>query len=727
MAERRYSQNMYPIQQGGSPFAREYQSMYDPAMYDLQMQGFQFAQGRHDQVTGAMNEQLAKIGEMEMSDPNFIGSHLERYKEELDKIAKDYNYNYSQAKTALTQRMAKESANPLWQFNRELVNQRKLAQQMEMQFGGAGNTLWINDPRKMGLEEAMSIGDPAALQAQAVPAPEYTKIGADLMSNIQAQVADLGIDVVNFNNILTAMKTGNYKGVKAGDVQRVAEAMLNPFKAATANRMYDNRENYEWVHDDESIIKFLANIGSKQIGGGSQFNYQVLDHIYKGQNTPKRLGDEIFYDTFTGVGESGTDKKIRQINREADDLRRQAGLITAPGTQRSAMQDNLDFAKELVSDVLNLDIGQLSSNLEQLRKDTRRGKPGANLLVNRLFGQRERDQSLIQNDPEQLDGLIHLVHDYLALKYPEYSETGKIPQPSFGTIRQNPITITEDGELTVSRANQGNFVHYLTELLTEKELTKAEKTYDTFFEDQPLLQQEVFNGNMTIDEAINFGQQNEIDKYMTFSTSTDIPDPNARERLVRAVRSSLLGSDNIDGEVFLVSPDKKGNLKSTSLTRTKVGSLLGERDREIFNVTVTPYDSSGNTMLEFHTTKGGKDEIIRVPGKTGSNETKVLLEVLNGVMDGLYGYKTDRSTIELPDGRNILIRKEFVRSPYISKQGLEIPGQYKTVLLIDKLYEINGETFAHPEPVNPSDIVQEIITSIMVRSGQRVQQQPTNY
>jgi len=730
---KRYAQGMYPRNTMMSPFEGEYIPVYDPATQNMMMQALTETQQRHDTVQGAISEQIAQIGAMEVLDPHLIQEEIGNFKERIDNIAKDYNFNYSQAKNKLTREIAKEASNPVYHFAREHVRQARIAQETQLRLGP--RAMILNDPRNPdALRRALETGDMSALEANVMQRDPYGEIIDELGTRITPEQKQILLRKYKNNpEIQGFLESGMRTHLNEEMRRELARDLVPLFKDLAPSIYYEGQveggidPNYAWTQDDEAIAERMAQAWSYKDIDQTEMRWQQNPSAQMSQDKGIRLEDNIFFDTFTGVGESATDRGLRRINRDWDNLRSQASLVRAPGTQSSALDQSVNKAQQLVGDVLGVSEEELTSNLNQIQRDLRRGRGSGYLLVNRLFGTRERDNSLLQNDPEQLNELMGLVHNYLTLKYPEYAETGKLPITGWRDL-PTPIEMSDDGSLTVPRGAQSSFASYLTEVLTERELLKADKSYEDMFKDQPLIQQEVFNGNMTLDEAVNFGQANELAQYMTFSTSTDIPDPNARDRLTRAVRTSYMGASNIKGKAFILSPNRKGDLEESELTGTRVAGLLGEKDREIFNITVTPYDSRGNTTLNFHTNVNGTEEIIRVPGEAGSNETRVLLQSLNSVMEGLYGHKTDTTTIELPDQRRVLINKQFVRQPYETEQGLQVPGYYDTKLSIEVPYLYpDGTIEMRPEPIQPSEITEELVKAIMLRSGQRVQQQPTNY
>lgn len=283
---RRYSPGMYPMQpqqySGASPFISEYSPTLSPEYKQLMYEGMQRKGERYDQAVQGISQQIAQFGEIETQDPDTIGSRLTDYQKELDDIVKDYNYDYSRAKTSLVKKMAKEAANPLWSYNKEHVRNARLAEQMELQWG-AQNTLWANDPRKHSLQEIME--NPELAQTKAFQAPDYIEVIKDTVGKIPASTISEYLNTVQAGELF---KYGTVTGVDIDDLERIAEAIVEPFKDRTRVREYDNRPGSEWLHDDESIKEMIMQTLNPQLHLQYQSRYRDTPQRggIQGGNTP---------------------------------------------------------------------------------------------------------------------------------------------------------------------------------------------------------------------------------------------------------------------------------------------------------------------------------------------------------------------------------------------------------------------------------------------------------
>lgn len=272
----RYRRDMYPYQQPSIPFtqAAPQSQYYHPAFEGMMAQMMQQTQERHDNVVSAIAQDRAARGMMPHVDSEYHNKMLSSFTEDLESIVGDYGGHYANAASRLIERIGKEAGNPYYNLARHHAEQAKIEQDFRLRHGH--NTLM---PQGSVMDKKITpestIQD---LTASLYEAPDYTNIGRQLMSNIQADLIDAGMSIESIQNVLHALKTGQTGGVSKEDINRVAKAMLEPFKTAAANREFDNRPGFEWVHDDESIVRFLANLGSSQIHDVEKYNYNVLSH-----------------------------------------------------------------------------------------------------------------------------------------------------------------------------------------------------------------------------------------------------------------------------------------------------------------------------------------------------------------------------------------------------------------------------------------------------------------
>jgi hypothetical protein len=278
----RYRRDMYPYQQQSIPFTQAVpqSQYYHPSFEKMMSETMQQTQNRHDQVVGALAEQMATFGNMETYSPDKIGGRLQEYQKELDSIVKDYNGNFAHAATALTRKMAQEVTNPLYQFNREHVRNVRLAQELENKFGPA-NTLWINDPRQVSLDEVVQTGDMTKLQARAVQAPDYTANAYKLMQSIEKEMT--AEELKRYGNIAGYLVHKSSGGISESRLDRLAEQWVDVFVSMHPEIPYDNRQNIvPWLKDwetgevnREGIKNFLTAVGSGRVHTIEDAKYMV--------------------------------------------------------------------------------------------------------------------------------------------------------------------------------------------------------------------------------------------------------------------------------------------------------------------------------------------------------------------------------------------------------------------------------------------------------------------
>lgn len=253
----------YPLyKEGGriSPFEGRYLPIHDPNYQQMMVQGMAGLQQRSDTINAQMNEMMSKIGTMETDAPEVMGAQVDAFKQDLDKISGDYGNNYAYAATKLAKRVAAESSNPIYQFNRKQVEQSKLFQQGRLQLGE--HMLVKNDPRgNEALKRAIAENDMSKLNAEFYQADDYAKIALDLP--IKEITESLGLKRAD---VLGYLKHGHTSGISVERLEEAARKYLDAFKARAANRTHDNREGYEWVHDDEKIIDFIVNTNFGKTG-----------------------------------------------------------------------------------------------------------------------------------------------------------------------------------------------------------------------------------------------------------------------------------------------------------------------------------------------------------------------------------------------------------------------------------------------------------------------------
>jgi hypothetical protein len=361
MDGRRQYPRMYPVQpqqyQSSSPFAAQYTPVYDPAIMEMMSQNLDRTQQRHDKITESLATTQAMIGQTPITgegDAEVINQALANFNEEEEKIAKQYNYDYSRATTALTKAIAKEAANPIYQLARHKAEQAKLEQQAVMQYGA--DALF---PQGRVADKPLSANASAAdYNAFVIKAPEYVKIMKDLIPNIpDSTLAQWGLSPTDIYSILTY---GQKDGVKKETIQEVTNYLLNAFKDATPEREYDHRSGYEWVRDDEEIKRRLFDLARHQERSRTSRNFI---------NEPTRRQGGVGGTKYRGQAASAVEatgaSSIQGITDNIIDIDSLRKEIKNPNSTKAenALSNYQEIYQEVVSIEPELDINyQISTN-----------------------------------------------------------------------------------------------------------------------------------------------------------------------------------------------------------------------------------------------------------------------------------------------------------------------------------------------------------------------------
>jgi len=277
MPQRRPTDSRYPTgpqQAAVSPYEVQYIPQYDPGVQQMMSQALGQRQQRYDQSVDMISESAAQFGQVPNISGQEVSEHVGMFTEELHNIANEYGGDYGMARAALSRRIAQEAGNPFYQTAERQAQQAEIAQQAQLQYGA--DALVVNDPRQHSIQDIME--NPELGYAEVYQAPDYVGVGREVMGKIQADMIDEGLSITEWGDAIgQALTTGSVAEIDNEDVRRVAEAGLEAFKAATANRIYDDREGFEWVHSDEEILEFLANLAEGQITRQERFQHQPLE------------------------------------------------------------------------------------------------------------------------------------------------------------------------------------------------------------------------------------------------------------------------------------------------------------------------------------------------------------------------------------------------------------------------------------------------------------------
>ena len=361
MPDRRPTQPRYPTepqQRPVSPYETQYIPQYDPGIQQMMAQALQQRQQRYDQSLDMISESAAQFGQIPNVRGEEVAEHVGMFTDELHNIAGEYGNDYGMARGALSRRIAEEAQNPFYQTAQQQAQQAEIAQQAQMEYGA--DALVVNDPRQYSIQELVE--NPQLLQTEVYRAPAYTEIGMQVMGGVQEDLLDEGFTIQEIEQGLRALRTGSVAEIDEAKVRRVAEAMLEPFKAATANRVYDDREGFEWVHDDEGIIEFLTNLGASQIGTKEQYNYQVLNPPESSQEFGGRRGRRVF-------SSDATYGDISEELSQADEIKTAVETVDALPSVIDALAQINFSGPEGVQSRINPE--QLYANSETLPQDVK--------------------------------------------------------------------------------------------------------------------------------------------------------------------------------------------------------------------------------------------------------------------------------------------------------------------------------------------------------------------
>jgi len=166
-----------------SPFEAQYMSFDHPAKEQMMLQALGTTQERHDQVMQQIGETKAQLGELPAvteDAQSALKENLEDFRGRLDKVAKDYNYNYSRAANRLTEELAKEASNPLYGRIKQQAEQVERMQEAQDEFGM--DHIVLQDPRRGDVRTGKG------LEYQGIEADPVSEITDEMLEKVQADV-----------------------------------------------------------------------------------------------------------------------------------------------------------------------------------------------------------------------------------------------------------------------------------------------------------------------------------------------------------------------------------------------------------------------------------------------------------------------------------------------------------------------------------------------------------
>ena len=244
---------MYPTnQQAYLPLAVQYQPQYDPAFTQMMAQNLQQTQQRHDVVNAQIAEDMARRGEMFSYDPERQQEVLGAYREDLDKIAKDYGFNYAQAASKLVSRIGEEALNPFYNLNKYKVQEAERAAQLRAQFGP--EAIILNDPMATPITSGSKVED---FRADIIRASDYATVADRLGKDLKGTLTALGLS--ENEKFKSMLQYGSVERLTPTQIRALANDpdVIAAFRANAPTTALDNREGFEWTQSDEGIANFL--------------------------------------------------------------------------------------------------------------------------------------------------------------------------------------------------------------------------------------------------------------------------------------------------------------------------------------------------------------------------------------------------------------------------------------------------------------------------------------
>ena len=359
---------MYPTnQQAYLPLAVQYQPQYDPAFTQMMAQNLQQTQQRHDVVNAQIAEDMARRGEMFSYDPEYQQEVLGAYREDLDKIAKDYGFNYAQAASKLVSRIGEEALNPFYNLNKYKVQEAERAAQLRAQFGP--EAIILNDPMATPITSGSKVED---FRADIIRASDYATVADRLGKDLKGTLTALGLS--ENEKFKSMLQYGSVERLTPTQIRALANDpdVIAAFRANAPTTALDNREGYEWTQSDEGIANFLYGNWAQKAYERQNLSYTKNPEWQAPSTTSGDLGNEFSFipNSQRGVEIEQTVKNVEKTFTEAltnddriiklqgiiEDLKAGSGLFQeiAENPDRNIMYYTTTPQSKLSSDDLNV-------------------------------------------------------------------------------------------------------------------------------------------------------------------------------------------------------------------------------------------------------------------------------------------------------------------------------------------------------------------------------------